>query len=454
LAEGENAVNFSFPRREFAILVVLLLVAFLVRVLLLPLQGYQIDTNDFISWFNTATQHGIRPFYSLAGFADYPPFNVYIFWAFGSLANALGLSLASMVKVVPNLFDLATGLLIYIFVRRQTTFKIALLSTALCVFNPAVIYNAAVWGQYDAVYTFFLVLSLMFALRSNPKLSAIVFALAILTKPQGIALAPLIAFLIYLKTKRSSVLDKSQYIQNSHHERLLRLKINVIKELPKIKNLLISVAVFAVTVFLVILPFEWSNPISFLSGIYFGAYEGYAFASINAFNLWGLLGLLWVPDGNLFIAGWALFGFATTFTLYVLHKRFKVSGDYLAIFAAFMLLFSFFMLPTRIHERYMFPTIAMLALMFPLIKKTRLLYIVLTATLFFNEAYVMYALRAAYPNFADLTRDPIVPLISAINLLMLAYASLLLWYELKGRGWLKTEPVTFIQTQESGEPPK
>ena len=134
---------------------------------------------------------------------------------------------------------------------------------------------------------------------------------------------------------------------------------------------------FAATVFLVILPFEWSNPVSFLSGIYFGAYNGYAFTSLNAFNLWGLFGI-WVPDGNLFVVGWTLFGLATAFTLYVLHKRFNVSGDYLAIFAAFMLLFSFFMLPTRIHERYMFPAISMLALMVPLLKKTRLIYVVLT----------------------------------------------------------------------------
>ena len=382
-----------------------LAVSAVVRVLLFPLKGYPIDTGDFISWFNTAAQHGIRPFYSLAGFADYPPFNVYIFWAFGSLANALNLNMAAMVKVVPNLFDLATGLIIYFFARKQTTFKIAILSTALYVFNPAVIYNAAVWGQYDAVYTFFLVLSLFLALKSKPEMSAVAFALGILTKPQGIALAPLIILLIFKKNG--------------------------------LKRLLTSVLAFAATVFVVILPFEWSNPVSFLSHIYFGAYGGYAFASINAFNLWGALGLLWVPDGSLFIVGWVLFGVAAAFTLYVLHRRFKVSGDYLAIFAAFMLLFSFFMLPTRIHERYMFPAMAMLALMFPLLKKTRLLYVALTTTLFVNEAYVLYALNAAYPNFADLTRDPIVPLVSVINLLMLVYASVLMWYELKGRGWLK-----------------
>jgi Gpi18-like mannosyltransferase len=417
---GGNAVNFSFAKREIAILAVVLAVSTLVRVLLFPLKGYPVDTGDFISWFTTASQHGIRPFYSLAGFADYPPFNVYIFWAFGSLANASNISMAAMVKVVPNLFDLATGLLIYVFVRKQATFKIAILSMALYVFNPAVIYNAAVWGQYDAVYAFFLVLSLLLALKSKPEMSAVTFALGILTKPQGIALAPLIILLIYKKNG--------------------------------LKRLLTSVLAFAATVFVVILPFEWSNPVSFLSGIYFGAYGGYAFASINAFNLWGALGLLWMPDGSLFIVGWILFGVAAVFTLYVLHRRFRVSGDYLAIFAAFMLLFSFFMLPTRIHERYMFPAMAMLALMFPLLKKTRLLYVALTATLFVNEAYVLYALNAAYPNFADLTRDPIVPLVSIINLLMLVYASVLMWYELKGRGWLNPQPPTLQQTQKRGDP--
>jgi len=415
-------VNFSFAKREITILALLFFVAFIVRSLLFPLQGYRIDTNDFISWFNTAAGHGIRPFYSLAGFADYPPFNVYIFWAFGSLANSLNVSMASMVKLVPNVFDLATGLLIYFFIRKQTTFKIAIFSTALYVFNPAVIFNAAIWGQYDAVYTFFLVLSLLFALKNKPEYSAVAFALGILTKPQGIALVPLIILLIYKK--------------------------------DGLKRLLTSVLAFATTVFLVILPFEWSNPVTFLSGIYFGAYGGYAFASINAFNLWGALGLLWVPDGSLFIVGWLLFGVAAAFTIYVLHKRFKFSGDYLAIFAALMLLFSFFMLPTRIHERYMFPAMVMLALMFPVLKKTRLLYVGLTTTLFVNEAYVLYALNAAYPNFADLTRDPVVPLVSVINLLMLVYAFVLMWYELKGRGWLKTEPSILNQTQKTGEPPK
>ena len=411
-------VNFSFDKRETIILATVLAISLAVRVLLFPLKGYSIDTNDFIAWFGTAASQGIRPFYSVVGFADYPPFNVYIFWFFGSIANATGIGIANIVKWVPNLFDLATAGLIFYFVRKQSSFKLAIMSAAFYTFNPAVIFNVAVWGQYDAIYTLFLVISLMLALRSKPKLSAAVFAIAILTKPQGIALAPLIIYLIFRKNG--------------------------------IKNLFISVAVFAATVFVVILPFEWSNPVTFLSKIYFGAYSGYQYTSINAFNLWGLFGL-WQPDGNLFILGWVLFGAFAAFTLYVLHKRFNVSGDWLAIFAAFMLFFAFFMLPTRIHERYLFPAISMLALMFPFIKKAKPLYVVLTGTLLVNQAYVLYYLNlGAFIPSGDL----VVLAVSVINLVMFFYASVLLWDELKGRPLFKTEPAALTQSQKTGEPPE
>ena len=128
------------------------------------------------------------------------------------------------------------------------------------------------------------------------------------------------------------------------------------------------------------------------------------------------------------ILGWVLFGAFAVFILYFLNKRFKASNDFLAVFSAFMLFFAFFMFPTRIHERYLFPAISVLALMFPLIKRARPLYVALTATLLINEAYVLYWLNNSYPNAApNLTGDPIVVAVSAINLLMLVYASILMW---------------------------
>ena len=411
-------IKFSFEKREVLALAGLLSLSLIVRFLLFPTQGYENDLNTFASWFNTAAENGPHVFYNVISWCDYPPFNIYFFWGFGSLAKALSLSgtpaIYSIIKLLPNLFDIATAFLIYVFVRQRLDFKSALLATALYAFNPAVIFNAAVWGQFDAIYTFLLLLSLMLVLASQPELSVAAFMLSVLTKPQAIALAPLIAYLILRQYK------------------------------VQWRRLITSVVAAVATVLVVIIPFEWSNPITFLSDIYFGALGGYAVTSVNAFNTWALVGL-WVPDGSLFILGWVLFGAFTAFTLYVLHKRFNPSGEMLVVFSAFMLFFSFFMLPTRIHERYLFPAISMLALMFPFIKKTRPLYAALTATLFVNISYVLYWLNvynaAGYDYGPNLTGDPVVMAVSVINLIVFLYVLVLMWDELKGRSWLKTNQV-------------
>lgn len=356
----------------------------------------------FAYWFNTAADQGIRPFYTYVmanvGWVDYPPLNVYIFYVFGSIAQAFpAVSTTFFIKLVPTLFDIATSVLIFLFLRRQFTFKQTLLATSLYAFNPAIIFNVAVWGQFDAIYTFILVVSLILALKRKPEASAAVFALGLLTKPQGIALLPLIAVLIFMKVG--------------------------------VKRLLTSIAAFAATIFIVILPFEWSNPVTFLSDIYFGAYGNYQYTSINAFNLWGMFGL-WIPDGSLSLVGWTLFGAFAVVTMFVFYKRYRISGDTLAIYAAFMLFFAFFMLPTRIHERYLFPAIIMLVLLVMFSKKIRPLYVALTTTLLINQAYVLYYLNM---NAFIPSGDLVVLSVSVINLIMFLYASILLWDEFRGR---------------------
>jgi Gpi18-like mannosyltransferase len=403
-------IKFSFEKREVLALAALLFIAFMVRFAFFSNQGYAaIDTRDFMAWFQTAADYGPRTFY-IRTWCDYPPFNIYFFWVFGLVAKSLSLFGTSLftyvMKLPPNLFDMATAFLIFAFVRKRLDFKMALLATALYAFNPAVIFNAAVWGQFDAIYTFFLVFSLMLALASKPELSAVTFTLGILTKPQSVALLPLIAFLIFKK--------------------------------HGLRRFLISLIAAIATVFVVIIPFEWSNPVTFLANIYFGAYEGYAYTSVNAFNMWALGGL-WVLETPVFFAiGWTLFGALAAFVLYVLHKRFGASGELLVLFSAFILFFGFFMLPTRIHERYLFPALSILALMFPFLKKTRLIYGVLSVTCFVNQAYVLYFLNN---NQFIQSGDLVALTVTLINLMAFIYVLVLLWDELKGRSWIRISPI-------------
>lgn len=399
-------MKLPLEKRELAILATLLFVAFMVRFAFFSNQGYQIDTNDFMAWFQHAANVGPRAFYSNI-WCDYPPFNVFFFWGFGLLAKSLSAFSMNMfvyvMKIPPNLFDMATAFVIFAFILKRLSLKWALAGVTLYVFNPAVVFNAAVWGQFDAIYTFFLVSSLFLMFESKKNLAIVAFMLGVLTKPQSIAMAPLFIYL---------VLRKSDW-----------------------KGFLTSLGVAAATFVAVILPFEWTNgnPVTWLSNIYFGAYSGYQYTTLNAFNIWGLGGM-WVPDtGGLNILGWVLFGAMAAFTLYLVHKRYDVSNELLLIFAAFVLFFSFFMLPTRIHERYLFPAISMLVLMFPFLKKTRLVYVVLTTTCFVNQAYVLNALVTAYPYGANLTGDPVGLIVSLINLIAFLYVLMLMIDELQGR---------------------
>ncbi len=376
-----------------------------VRILLFPVQGYKIDLSTFLAWFNTAAEYGPRVFYEAAGFCDYPPFNFYIFWVFGTLAKWLSLFgtryIVFAVKLPSNLFDVATAFLVFTSLRERLGFKPSLVAASFYAFNPATIFNTSIWGQFDAVYTFFLVLSLTSILCSKPKLSVMALTLGVLSKPQSIALAPLI---VYMIARRQGL-----------------------------KGLITSTIISAATILIVIIPFKWSNPIDFLAEIYFEGYGGYPYTSINAFNVWAFTGF-WKPDGGPFTIlepftiGWAMFGALTAFTLYLLHDRLDDSEGVPVLFSAFVLLFSFFMLPTRIHERYLFPTISVLTLMMPFFRGARPIYGALTFTCLSNQAYVLHFINSG--NFIpDL--DPFVWMVTLINLATFLYTILLLVRGLK-----------------------
>jgi dolichyl-phosphate-mannose-protein mannosyltransferase len=374
-------------------------------------QGCLSDLGTFEAWFNAAAQHGPLVFYQTVSWCDYPPLNVYIFWTFGSLARWLSLfgtpAIVYVLKLPSTLFDTATAGLIFIFLRRRLSFDTSLITTSFYAFNPATIFNASIWGQFDAIYTFFLVLSLMLILDSRPMLSVASFTIAVLAKPQSIAIAPLIVFLI---VKRRSL-----------------------------KTVATSVFASVAAVLVVSAPLSLNNLSSFLVDIYLKGYSGYPYTSANAFNLWALAGL-WKSDAqtllclNLFQIGWIMFGVLTAFSLYYLYKASKSPQktghtlDVSVLFTAFALLFGFFMLLTRIHERYLFPVFSVLTMMLPFTKEARPLYTVLTFTYLSNLAYVLSFLnRGSFIPNGDL----FVYAITTTNLVAFAYTLVIMARKLK-----------------------
>jgi Gpi18-like mannosyltransferase len=357
----------SEPRGQVFLVILTLAVALLVRLLLFHYHGYYIDEGTFKAWYNIAAEKGLHNFYD-STWCDYPPFSIYIFWLFGKLAHAIGPgSLDILIKLPQNLFDLATAYLIFRFLRPKYSSLFSLGVMAVYAFNPALIFDLAVWGQFDSIYTFFMVASLYALLRSKYEISGGLFSLAILTKPQSVILLPVLAYVM---------------LRNGGWKRAVS-----------------SGTVFIALVFLIIVPFHWSNPITFLIDHYSG-YSVYPYNSINAYNFWALLGF-WKTDTvthlGLTYQIWGILAFVifAAFVMWQLHRRYEQKA---AIFAVFLLMFGFFMLMTRIHERYLFPVFALLAMSwsgrFTFRRLTTWIYLGLTGTYLANLVYVMSMLNA------------------------------------------------------------
>lgn len=393
--------TFPFGDGELLTLALLLSSSLILRFLLSPLDGYYVDLNTFTSWFHAASEGAILDFYRNV-WCDYPPFNVVIFWIFGTLARRFLLfgtpSLLYILKLPSNLFDIGTSALIFFYLRKRMEKRWALAAASAYAFNPATIFNASIWGQFDAIYTFFVLLSLILVLEGKPRASFIVLALAVLSKPQTF---PFLLVMVFLVMKRFNF-----------------------------KENLLSFASFSATALLFVLPLHQGNPVDFVLRLYLGGYGQYGLASLNAFNLWAFIGFNVKDTQGIFpfltyqVIGWMIFGAILCLILYYMDSESPSShNDPLMVYLTGMVFFAFFMVLTRMHERYLFPVISLSLLALTYSRKAGLIFAVLTGTILLNQAYALQFLnnRMFVPN-----GDPVAYAVSLINLAVFSCAIYLL----------------------------
>ncbi|HEX7628078.1 MAG TPA: hypothetical protein VF354_04055 [Candidatus Methanoperedens sp.] len=255
-------------------------------------------------------------------------------------------------------------------------------------FNPAIIYNSAIWGQVDSVYTLFLMFALMEFVAGKPVISGTSFALAILTKPQSLVLLPLFALVMLKK-----------------HSLLTFVKV--------------SIASFTVFV-LVALPFYLHTSIFGLFRLYFSSYSQYPFNSLNAYNIWAFRGLF-QPDNTIILfltyRTWGYILFSILF-VYVAHIIMERKDDRSIYIASAILFFGFFMFFTRIHERYLFSFFAPLAVAMAFDRRLSYVYLLATITFLFNLHFV---LEVSKTGIAFVNGDFLIPFTAGINLVLIMY---------------------------------
>lgn len=341
--------------------------------------AFESDQNAFRFWVDRLAVLGPANFYSTQVFTNNPLGILYFFWLIGVLKYTLFSNIISssnidiFLKLAGNGADLMTGFLIYKIIKEKLSNKTGIIAAILYIFNPGLTFNSAIWGQYDSVAILFLVACIYYSLiKKMPIFSSVFFALACITKPQALELAP---FLLFFFLKNFSPIQ-----------------------------CLYSVLSFILTAILLFFPFFPNNP---LYGIYYvnkGSTTLYSCTSCNALNLWGIIGN-WKNDLQLFLniplLYWSII--LLSICLIVIFGFKRLRGEVLFLTISISML-AFFMLLTRMHERYFvyfFPFMLISAVL--LKSKILIAFYVFFSFMLLLNLYIPYVY---YNNMVKITNLP------------------------------------------------
>ncbi len=427
--EGVHGASGRPPGALTAIpaLVVLLVAGLALRLtiayIVLPGSGFENDLSSFTSWALTLADHGPGGFYANAGFADYPPGYLYLLWPVGLLANALAplagtdaASLAGTLIKLPSIgADICIGALLFRMVTRWSRSpganagRLGLVAAGAYLFNPITWYDSALWGQTDAVGALVMLVGVSLLLRGHSEGAVAAAILAGLVKPQfGVVLVPIVAAVLL----RRHLLAVGS---GPHHRPRLPdpLASWLVRQQGPIR-LLSSAAIGLGVMLLLLTPFRLDIP-GFIRLVAETA-GGYPWLSVNAYNPWALMGSEgagslatgggWSSDtvpllgpfsgvvvGTVLLAGGFLLGVA----------RLLLRADRWSIVVVTVFLsLAFFVLPTRVHERYLFPAFAFLPLLAVADGRWRWATVLLAAGSFINLHAILTFPLYATENVADL----------------------------------------------------
>lgn len=378
-------------------LYIMLGIALVSRLAAAPvIEGHPIDISCFKAWASIAAKN-LPGFYNNDMFVDYPPVYIYILFFMAKIANLFGFiniqwAYTLVIKLPPMLADIVTAFFIFKISKGKLSDKWALLLAGIYAFNPVVILNSALWGQVDSFFTMLIAAALLLIVYDKLQWSAVLYSLAILMKPQGIIFLPVLFFEL---VKRKSI-----------------------------KGFIMPFLYFSISSLLILLPFSFTQHPLWIFRLFVDTTSGYEGASINAFNFFALLGANWKDDSaTLFIFSYNVWGFVfiVLTTLFAWFLYIKGKSRELPLIASIILITGVFVLSSKMHERYLYPAMALSIIAFIFNKDKRLLWFYAGSTVTgFINTYAVFKLSLDSVYWVP-ANDWILRLTSLANLLILFY---------------------------------
>ena len=343
-------------------LIVILALGFVIRLAIAPFPGgFGYDVDTFRNWAETLHSYPLDEFYSRADAPDHLPGDLWVMhalgWAFRLFGgeNVDGAMFAWCLKLVPAISDVAVAVAIYALVALFSSQADGVRMAGWYILNPVTIFVTAFWGQWDSVSLAILLVGFYLIVKSDPYwiLASPFVVWAVLIKPQlAVPAIALIALILF------RFLDRGDFSR----ERLAGFAARGAASL--VLGLLTAVAI--------LLPFsvglpgmdtKW-NLVDRLRE----ALDLYPHTTLGAANVWMIpIGSLErIADDSPVVLGltpnqWGSIGLAVSL-IYIVVTVVRAFGrthrDKAMCWAAAAAVYAIFMVPTRVHERYLFPFIA------------------------------------------------------------------------------------------------
>lgn len=303
---------------------VILGVAF--RLLVLSAPGYANDVAAFVRWADLLRTEGTAFYHTYHPGTDlyYPPVLTTILWALGLLLHGEGLRLAVKALSIPA--DVGIAVLIARSLRGRPA-NAGAYAAALWVLQPAPVVAGPLWGQVDALGTLPLVAAVISAGAGRWGTAGALVAIAGLVKPLfGLIAVPVGAAALF-----ASLVGR--------------------RPGPLIR----AVGGGAVAAFALCLPFGlWPWDVARITT---DAFNLIPYTSLLAPNLWAIVAGFGRADDPYLAIGLGLGAVGLLLSCIPLWRRRDLATLLMSTtFATFALYF----LPTRVHERYLFPAFALL----------------------------------------------------------------------------------------------
>lgn len=332
----------------------LALIGLLVRLPFIPLIGFRQDFQFLVSWADYLVKSSPITIYAdykqISGeLVNYPPVYLFILTLLARFFRSLSTNpfdcraFLILIKCVTISFEALTGYVLYHWSTKRWDKLAGLWAFGLYFLNPAIIYVGSYYGQLDAIFSAFLVLAIVALADEKPFWSGSALAMALLIKIQTIPFVPLFFGMLLVQ-----------------------------RRMREFGRMLLG---FSLTGLVILSPYILHNQLqALLNECVWRSVQWGKFVSVGAFNLWYLhadpvvfdgriWGLFFDREGalrtngllNLLTyknLGTALFGCAFLATWVGYWRSNDRNKTWIA---AMHVALAFFMLPTTVHERYLFP---------------------------------------------------------------------------------------------------